>query len=68
MTPIQTSIVAEQIEEQAAGDGAEDAGEEGRRFEDAVAAREDVRLQDFGHGAVLGGGEEGGVRAHQEDA
>ena len=37
-------VIAEPVEEQAAGDGAEDAGEEGGRFENAVAAREDVAV------------------------
>ena len=38
MTPIQISLPRNTNDEQAAGDGAEDGGEEGGRFEDAVAA------------------------------
>ena len=58
---------AEDGRQHAAGDGAEDDGQERERLEDAVAAGEQVRLEDLGHHPVLGRDEEGRVRAHQED-
>ena len=51
----------------AAADCAEDDGEKRERFEDAVAARQQMRLHDFRHGAVLGRHEESAVHAHAED-
>ena len=45
---------------------AQDIAGEAGSFQDAVAAREDRRVQNLGHDAVFGGNEERAVRAHHE--
>ena len=61
-------LVVEVVRQEPAADRAENDGQERQRLQQAVAARQVLRLQNLRHRPVLGRNEERGVHPHQEDA
>ena len=65
--PIFHGSPCQRPEQDAAGGGAQDDGDEGAHLEQAVGARELLVRQHFRQDAVLGGAEEGGLVRDEEE-